>query len=625
MSSAPASPPVTSNRTARDPATTEGQSPTRFVPAATNLEPLASRRILFAIHCQLPSRGIVILWLLALAIYGGAYQAQFAWGERPIYHITGDEPHYLTIATSLIRDGDLEIFNNYRDKDYLPFYPWHLGDPRDPEDMHALYGTGGNLYSKHSIGLPLLILPAMWLGGHGLAIGFMMALSALLSTELWRLARDIAGSQREATLRQGRQSTHQSGGVGWATRSAYQSGGAGRRWSGIIATATWFLVVTASPLFFYSDQFYPEVPGALLVTVALRALLPSTLGTASFVRLALVVSLLPWFHLRYIPIAAVIATWGLVRWAFPLLSGPPHHPTPSPLMRIRFAPDGNVVHGSTQRRARTAAILGTLIVAVAGGGLLTLDMRLFGGIPAVNDYGSVSLSNIPAGALGLLFDRQYGLLPYGPVYLLALYGLLALPRQLGWVRSGPMLTLLVSYFAFIASFSFWFGAFSPPSRMLVPVMPIFVAGLATALHRWRGWRMTIAAIALALADWAIIAQLIAVPRLRYNYWDGKSVLLAYLSEVWETDITQVLPTFVVPEQASYVWAAWAMAGLVGIYVLITINRPVSRSNRNANRRRNDRYAPTPPSRMPGSLPTMGSVVITPDGERREDTPQNHPA
>ncbi|RLT36761.1 MAG: hypothetical protein DWI60_02505 [Chloroflexi bacterium] len=605
MSSAPASPPVTSNRTAGDPDTAEGQSPTRFVPAATNLEPLASRRVIFAIRTAIPvpSRGIVILWLLALAIYGGAYQAQFAWGERPIYHITGDEPHYLTIVTSLIRDGDLEIFNNYRDKDYLPFYPWHLGDPRDPEDMHALYGTGGNLYSKHSIGLPLLILPAMWLGGHGLAIGFMMALSALLSTELWRLARDIAGSQREATLRQGRQSTHQPGGVGWAKRSAYQSVGAGRRWSGIIATATWFLVVTASPLFFYSDQFYPEVPGALLVTVALRALLPSTLGTASFVRLALVVSLLPWFHLRYIPIATVIATCGLVRWAFPGLSGP--------------RPDGKVVHGST--RNWTAAILGTLIVAVAGGGLLTLDMRLFGGIPAVNDYGSVSLSNIPAGALGLLFDRQYGLLPYGPVYLLALYGLLALPRQLGWVRSGPMLTLLISYFAFIASFSFWFGAFSPPSRMLVPVMPIFVAGLAVALHRWRGWRMTIAAIALALADWAIIAQLIAVPRLRYNYWDGKSVLLAYLSEVWETDITQVLPTFVVPEQASYVWAAWAMAGLVGIYVLITINRPVSRSNRNANRHRNDRYAPTPPSRMPGSLPTMGSVVITPDGERREDT------
>ncbi|RLT55775.1 MAG: hypothetical protein DWI69_05055 [Chloroflexi bacterium] len=605
MSSAPASPPVTSNRTAGDPDTAEGQSPTRFVPAATNLEPLASRRVIFAIRTAIPvpSRGIVILWLLALAIYGGAYQAQFAWGERPIYHITGDEPHYLTIVTSLIRDGDLEIFNNYRDKDYLPFYPWHLGDPRDPEDMHALYGTGGNLYSKHSIGLPLLILPAMWLGGHGLAIGFMMALSALLSTELWRLARDIAGSQREATLRQGRQSTRQPGGVGWAKRSAYQSVGAGRRWSGIIATATWFLVVTASPLFFYSDQFYPEVPGALLVTVALRALLPSTLGTASFVRLALVVSLLPWFHLRYIPIATVIATCGLVRWAFPGLSGP--------------RPDGKVVHGST--RNWTAAILGTLIVAVAGGGLLTLDMRLFGGIPAVNDYGSVSLSNIPAGALGLLFDRQYGLLPYGPVYLLALYGLLALPRQLGWVRSGPMLTLLISYFAFIASFSFWFGAFSPPSRMLVPVMPIFVAGLAVALHRWRGWRMTIAAIALALADWAIIAQLIAVPRLRYNYWDGKSVLLAYLSEVWETDITQVLPTFVVPEQASYVWAAWAMAGLVGIYVLITINRPVSRSNRNANRHRNDRYAPTPPSRMPGSLPTMGSVVITPDGERREDT------
>ncbi len=580
MSSPPSAPPVTSSHDLGTPATDEGQSPTRFVPAPTNLEPLPSRRILFAVRAAIPapSRGIVLLWLLALAIYGGAYQAQFAWGERPIYHITGDEPHYLTIATSLIRDGDLEIFNNYRDKDYLPFYPWHLGDPRDPEDMHALYGTGGSLYSKHSIGLPLLIVPAMWLGGHGLAIGFMMALSALLSTELWRLARDVTGSQSEASLHQG-------------------------RWSGVIATATWFLVVTASPLLFYSDQFYPEVPGALLVTMAVRALLPSTLGTASFVRLALVVSLLPWFHLRYIPIAAVIAAWGLIRWAFPGVSSP--------------RPDREVLHGST--RNWTGAILGTLIVAVAGGSLLALDMLLFGGIPAVNDYGSVSLSNIPAGALGLLFDRQYGLLPYGLVYLLALYGLIALPGQLGWVRSGPMLTLLISYFAFIASFSFWFGAFSPPSRMLVPVMPIFVAGLAVALHRWHGWRMTIAAIALALADWAIIAQLIAVPRLRYNYWDGKSVLLAYLSQVWETDITQVLPTFVVPEQASYVWAAWAMAGIFGIFVLITTRRPVSRSNRNANRRRTDRHAPTAPTRMPGGLPTIGSVVITPDGDRREES------
>ena len=574
MSSVPSASLVRGSHNPGTPTTDEGRSPNPFSPTAANLDPLPSRRSLLAIRASIPapSRGIVILWLLALTIYGSAYQAQFAWGERPIYHITGDEPHYLTIATSLIRDGDLEIFNNYRDKDYLPFYPWHLGDPRDPEDMHALYGTGGNLYSKHSIGLPLLIIPAMWLGGHSLAIGFMMALSALLSTELWRLARDVTGRQPEAPLHRGQ-------------RSAHETGGAGRGFSGAFATATWFLVVTASPLLFYSDQFYPEVPGALLVTVALRALLQSTLGTASFVRLAIVISLLPWFHLRYIPIAAVIATWGLIRWAFPGLAGP--------------SPDGKVMDGPT--RNWVGAVLGTLIVAVAGGGLVTLFMRLFGGIPAVNDYGSVSLSNIPAGALGLLFDRQYGLLPYGPVYLLAIYGLLALPRQLGWVRSGPMLTLLISYFAFIASFSFWFGAFSPPSRMLVPVMPIFVAGLAVALHRWRGWRMTIAAIALALADWAIVAQLIAVPRLRYNYWDGKSILLAHLSQVWETDVTQVLPTFVVPEQASYVWAAGAMAGLFGIFMLITTSRPVSRSNR-----------------MPDGLPTIGSVVITPDDKRRED-------
>ncbi|HEV2124517.1 MAG TPA: hypothetical protein VGW38_17320, partial [Chloroflexota bacterium] len=90
-------------------------------------------------------------WLFSFLIYGTYYQGSWTYGERPIYHITGDEPHYLTIATSLLRDGDLDIYNNYLNKDYFVFYPHHLGDPRDPEDMHALYGRGGALYSKHGL------------------------------------------------------------------------------------------------------------------------------------------------------------------------------------------------------------------------------------------------------------------------------------------------------------------------------------------------------------------------------------------------------------------------------------------------------------------------------------------
>ena len=462
-----------------------------------------------------PPRGIgwgrlFVIWVATLALQAGVYHATTAWGERPLYRITGDEPHYYTIATSLIKDGDLDILNNYRDKDYLPYYPWHLGDPRDPEDMHALYGPRGNLYSKHSLGLPLLILPAMWLGGFEWAIGLLLCISALLAVNLWLLARDFTGSEG-------------------------------------VATAAWLLTATTSPLLFYADQAYPEVPGALLVTIALRGLLGSPTLRGAPLRIGAAVGLLPWLHLRYIPIAAVIALWGLAWWW-------------------------------RERPGRLTSALGAGLIGASGLALLAIDWYQFGGIPAVNDYGSIALKNLPAGVLGLLLDRQYGLVAYGPPYLLAIYGLVALPATVGWWRASPALTVLASYYLFIASFSFWFGAFSPPSRMLVPVMPVFVVAVAVALHRWRGVGITVLATVLGAVGWAIVVQLVAVPRLRYNYWDGKSVLLTYLSNEWGTDISEVLPTFVVPDPNAYLWAAGF--GLVAVAIWwVVVRGPVAHPSR----------------------------------------------
>ena len=35
------------------------------------------------------------------------------WTASDLVPITGDEPHYLIIAASLLRDGDLDVRNNY--------------------------------------------------------------------------------------------------------------------------------------------------------------------------------------------------------------------------------------------------------------------------------------------------------------------------------------------------------------------------------------------------------------------------------------------------------------------------------------------------------------------------------
>jgi hypothetical protein len=489
------------------------------------------------------TRPLLLLWLLSWAVYALYFQGQWVFGQRPIIHITGDEPHYLVIATSLVRDGDLDVLDEYRDKAYLPFYPYHLGDARSPEDMHAIYGQDGHLYSKHGIGLPLLILPALRLGGHGLVILFMMGVAATLSVQTLLLARDVV--QRTG-----------------------------------VAVAAWVAVAFTSPLLLYGDQIYPEVPGALLTVLGVRAVLRTVrarraggpLSPGAALQLGLAVGLLPWLHLRYIPLAAVLALAGLAA-----LPGPP-----SPVPRLTSAAGERRGVALRQLRPGTwdlgpgtwdflvCLLLPPLLLGLA---LLVLDWRLFGGLPAVDEYGTLAPLNVLTGTPGLLLDRQFGLLVYSPVYLVALYGLVLVPRRLAALPAGVLLVTLGVYALFVAAFSYWYGAYSPPSRMLVPVAPLLVVPLALALERWTARRFRATAAGLLLLSWSIAHLLLDVPRLRYNLPTGESELLRYLSTVWGRDLRGLLPTFVVPGPASYAWAAAAALVAVALGLGICAQRP----------------------------------------------------
>ena len=441
-----------------------------------------------------------MVWALSAAAYGAYFQAQWAFGARPIFSVTGDEPHYLTIATSLVSDGDLDVLDEYRDKEYFPYYPFHLGDARDMEDMHAIYGRGGGIFSKHSVGLPLLLAPAMRLGGHGAATVVMIALTAMLAAQTWLLGQDVlAYSQRERVT-----------------------------WGVVLA---WVAVALTPPLLLYAPLFYPEVAGALLTVVGVRAVLAYVRG-GSLGALAVVGSacgLLPWFHLRYAPLALALGALALAaivnRWR----------------------------HGS--RRAADAFVL-SLPAGIAGLGLLALNWRLFGGVPPVDEYGAVSLGRFVVGAPGLFFDRQFGLLPYAPVYTLAPFGVPALWRTSRWAATAAAVPFL-GYAGFVACFSYWYGAFSPPARMLVPVLPLLVAPLTALLARSVPARVLCVAL-LALTA-AMAKLLVDVPRLRYNLPTGSSAALEYLSQLWGRDVSGWLPTFIQPDPAGFVWVGTAIA------------------------------------------------------------------
>src|SRR5215471_18535971 len=102
-----------------------------------------------------PSKGERLLLYIPMLAYMAVACFWFHRGYNPI---SGDEPHYLFIADSLVRDFDAKIDNNYR----------------EDEQQKRIYGKldwhtpPGSSYSIHGIGIPMLLaIPFALLGTIG--------------------------------------------------------------------------------------------------------------------------------------------------------------------------------------------------------------------------------------------------------------------------------------------------------------------------------------------------------------------------------------------------------------------------------------------------------------------------
>ena len=120
-----------------------------------------------------------------------------AWGASPSLP-GGDEPHYLVITQSLLRDGDLKIENNHQRGDYREYFAGDLA----PHSVRR--GRNGEIYSIHAPGVPALIAPAFAIAGYHGAVVFLILLSAAGCALAWRLAWRASGSVPGGLVRMGR-------------------------------------------------------------------------------------------------------------------------------------------------------------------------------------------------------------------------------------------------------------------------------------------------------------------------------------------------------------------------------------------------------------------------------------
>ena len=125
-------------------------------------------------------RRAAAIWLVLFA----AYLATLGLHAFGASEYGGDEPHYLLTAHSVVEDGDFDLLDDYREREYSEFYPYTL-------DPHGA-ATRGRLHEPHGIGFPLLVTPAYALAGPTGVEVLMAAITALAMALAYLLAVRVA-------------------------------------------------------------------------------------------------------------------------------------------------------------------------------------------------------------------------------------------------------------------------------------------------------------------------------------------------------------------------------------------------------------------------------------------------
>jgi hypothetical protein len=433
---------------------------------------------------------------------------------------SGDEPHYLIVAQSLAFDGDLDVANNYAQPGNL------IGGGSLEVGTHARTGVDGVLRPAHDIGLPVLFVPVV-----RLAYPFAVAAAKIVPPRVLERMRlnDILIFRHAIGLCMAL----------IAAALALQLLQVFRRSAPDGSAAAWALLITLSPpLLSHAFLFFTELPSAFLIVWVYREMTEEG-GRPRWALIGLATGMLLFVHVRNIGAMAALMLWTI--W----------------MLR------------SSGSSRDWAAWLGFAAIPLAfraavmhrfWGTLLTSPLAAAGDVaqPAGGVVGEMLVRTS-----GLLFDQEFGLLVYAPIYLLALPGLWRL-RDLGrggaWtaaIAAAYVVPVLVPYI----NVHGWTGGWAPPARMITPVAPLLgMAAFACARSASGPARfIVLAVVSVQLVIDAIVWQW---PKSLWNYEDGSSALLTSLPALsrllpaWHGPAASVMPFLVC--LAGWLLLTWAL-------------------------------------------------------------------
>lgn len=173
----------------------------------------------------------------------------------------GDEPHYLLIAESLIRDGDVDLKNQFDERAFTGF------TSADLEPHTAPRSPAGKLYAVHTPGLSALVAPGYAVAGFSGARAVVSLAMAAVVALLFLSARSLFDTPT--------------------------------------ANMVFVIATFASPLPVYANSVFPDSTATLPVAATIAWLVSP--GRALLVLASAAIAALPWLHPRFLPLGLVLA------------------------------------------------------------------------------------------------------------------------------------------------------------------------------------------------------------------------------------------------------------------------------------------------------------------------------
>ncbi len=451
--------------------------------------------------------------------------------KKRIY-FSGDEPHYLLMDYSLLHDGDLDLADNYAQKDYRVFM---LTTDTIPQ-VHTIPGKKpGSQYSYHSPGTAFMMFPfyaaGSLFGKTGLVLWLRFGMSlfgALFGLQVFLYIRDNWGSEK---------------------------------WAFIL----WALTSLATPVYFHSIHIYPEMFIALFAFVVFRLMQSAAaLKPDRLLLCGLLLSTFIWFHSqKYVFLVAPLFLYCL--WILRKKHAGGKHYAAFLLFPVLIT----VVYFLFQR-----AVYGSF-------SLLAVSYK---GTPKAGEataYAKWLLTGIPfrfrwESLADYFFDQKDGLLLYAPIYFFSFLGLVEMARR----KAGDLMAILLatSPYVLVSAFLTQRPAYAPQARTLVAVIWVMIIGLGYFVaHNSKkifAGAFNFSSGMTLLITWLLVRNPLAIYQETTVGNTERGGAIFYLMSNLHFDLTGLLPVYIKSRQGAWPPNFYWMGGLaVFILVYALIRRP----------------------------------------------------